>query len=76
MAKTSLTNNKIMQERFTEAQLALIEMFSMKMSKSEINELKKILSDFCAELAQRKIDKLVSAGKWPSDREIENIRRR
>lgn len=62
--------------RFTEAQWALLQMFSMKMTKAETNELRTLLANFCAELARRKIEKLEKEGKFPSPETIRNTRMR
>ncbi len=67
---------QIMNTQFNEAQLALLDMLSMKMTKAELASLKRVLSNFCAELAQRKIDKLEAQGKFPTQEEIRSMHKR
>jgi hypothetical protein len=69
-------NKQMERTQFSDAQLALLDLLSMNMSKSELNELKTLLSNFCAELAQRKINKLESEGKFPSPEKIKGMRMR
>ncbi len=64
-----------MATQFNDAQMALLDMLSMKMTKAEVTELKKLLSNFCAELAQRKINKLEASGNFPTQEQIRNIHR-
>ncbi|MBQ3655981.1 MAG: hypothetical protein II956_03915 [Bacteroidales bacterium] len=66
------TKNNILT-KFTNAQLEILSFFNMTISESEMVELKKILANFAASLAQRKIDLLYDEGKYPSAVEIQKI---
>ncbi|MBQ3619158.1 MAG: hypothetical protein II939_13475 [Bacteroidales bacterium] len=62
--------------QFNDAQLALLDLLSMQMTNAEVNELKKLLSNFCADIAQRKINQLESQGKFPSPETIKGMHTR
>ena len=56
-----------------DAQKAILGIFNVKMSKTELKELHQILSEFMYELSMRKIDNLQRKGKYPSNSEIAKI---
>ncbi len=57
---------------FTAAQMELLSILNLKMSDSEVKELRVVLADFVAKLAQRKIDQLDDLGMLPSEAELQN----
>ena len=57
----------------TDAQKAILGIFNVKMSKSELKELHQILSEFMYDLSMKKIDNLERQGKYPSNSEIAKI---
>lgn len=59
--------------KFTNAQLEILSFFNMTISESEMVELKNILANFAASLAQRKIDRMYEDGKYPTIAEIQKI---
>ena len=60
-------------KHFSNAQLEILSFFNMTISYSEMLELKNILAQFAASLAQRKIDLLYDQGKYPTMAEIQKI---
>ncbi len=56
-----------------DAQKAILGIFNVKMTKSELKELHQILSEFMYELSMRKIDNLEKLGKYPSATEMSKI---
>lgn len=60
-------------KHFSNAQLEILSFFNMTISDSEMLELKNILAQFAASLAQRKIDLLYDQGKYPTMAEIQKI---
>ncbi len=58
---------------FTAAQMELLSILNLKMSDFEVKELRVVLADFVAKLAQRKIDQLDDLGLLPSESELQNV---
>ncbi len=57
---------------FSAAQMELLSILNLKMSDSEVKELRAVLADFVAKLAQRKIDQLDDLGMLPSESELQD----
>ncbi|MBQ3658065.1 MAG: hypothetical protein II956_14685 [Bacteroidales bacterium] len=71
MAQTNIVEG--IQFPLNDAQKAILGIFNVKMSKSELKELHQILSEFMYELSMKKVDNLQRQGKYPSDSEIVKI---
>ena len=56
-----------------DAQKAILGIFNVKMTKTELKKLHQILSEFMYELSMKKIDNLQKQGKYPSTSEIAKI---
>lgn len=56
--------------RLTDAQRELLWVLSLKLTKAEIKELKQVLLHFVDDITQRKLQKYIDNGKWPSDKEL------
>ena len=59
--------------KITEAQLEILDMFSLNLTSSEVNELKGVLSSFLLRRADRMIEQMENNGKYPSNKEIDQI---
>ena len=59
--------------KITEAQMELLDMFSLKLTSSEMNELKSVLSSFLIKRADRMLDQMEKNGKYPSIKDMEQM---
>ena len=56
--------------RLTDAQRELLWVLSLKLNKTQLKRLKRLLIDFVEEENQKELEKYVKRGKWPSDKEL------
>ncbi len=59
--------------KINEAQMTILNMFSLDLSSGEMEELKKILSAFLAKRADKMMHQMTEEGKFPSMKELEKM---
>ena len=59
--------------KITEAQMEILEMFSLKLTNQEMDELKETLSMFLVRRADKMVDKMKQEGKYPSMKDLKKI---